>query len=57
MKTATSIGSLPSATNSYEFLFMTCYWLSGILVSAILIGQVRCNSSKFIKMNSIERGA
>nr|CAH8875570.1 unnamed protein product [Trichobilharzia regenti] len=40
MKTATSIGSLPSATNSYEFLFMTCYWLSGILVSAILIGQV-----------------
>ncbi|TNN13924.1 Cyclic nucleotide-gated cation channel beta-1 [Schistosoma japonicum] len=40
MKTATSIGSLPAATNSAEFLFMTCYWLSGILVSAILIGQV-----------------
>ncbi|VDP22236.1 unnamed protein product [Schistosoma margrebowiei] len=40
MKTATSIGSLPAATNSSEFLFMTCYWLSGILVSAILIGQV-----------------
>ncbi|TGZ46600.1 hypothetical protein CRM22_011104 [Opisthorchis felineus] len=40
MKTATSIGALPSATNPYEFMFMTCYWLSGIFVSAILIGQV-----------------
>ncbi|OON16706.1 hypothetical protein X801_07471 [Opisthorchis viverrini] len=40
MKTATSIGALPAATNPYEFMFMTCYWLSGIFVSAILIGQV-----------------
>ncbi|KER27432.1 hypothetical protein T265_05536 [Opisthorchis viverrini] len=39
MKTATSIGALPAATNPYEFMFMTCYWLSGIFVSAILIGQ------------------
>ncbi|KAA0197991.1 Cyclic nucleotide gated cation channel [Fasciolopsis buskii] len=40
MKTATSIGSLPAATNPLEFSFMTCYWLSGIFVSAILIGQI-----------------
>ncbi|KAF7259871.1 hypothetical protein EG68_05142 [Paragonimus skrjabini miyazakii] len=40
MKTATSIGSLPAATNPYEFMFMTSYWLTGIFVSAILIGQI-----------------
>ncbi|KAF8564551.1 hypothetical protein P879_04985 [Paragonimus westermani] len=40
LKTATSIGSLPAATNPYEFMFMTSYWLTGIFVSAILIGQI-----------------
>ncbi|BHF67564.1 cyclic nucleotide gated channel beta 1 [Sparganum proliferum] len=39
-KMATSIGNLPHATNPPEFLFMTTYWLTGVYVSAILIGQV-----------------
>lgn len=39
-KMATSIGNLPHATNSLEFIFMTVYWLSGVYISAILIGQV-----------------
>lgn len=37
---ATSIGNLPHATNPPEFIFMTVYWLTGVYVSAILIGQV-----------------
>nr|VZH94132.1 unnamed protein product [Spirometra erinaceieuropaei] len=39
-KMATSIGNLAHATNPPEFLFMTTYWLTGVYVSAILIGQV-----------------
>lgn len=39
-KMATSIGNLPHATNCPEFIFMTVYWLTGVYVSAILIGQV-----------------
>ncbi|KAM7541851.1 hypothetical protein Aperf_G00000000246 [Anoplocephala perfoliata] len=39
-KMATSIGNLPHATNLPEFIFMTTYWLTGVYVSAILIGQV-----------------
>ncbi|KAL5105395.1 Cyclic nucleotide-gated cation channel beta-3 [Taenia crassiceps] len=39
-KMATSIGNLPHATNSPEFIFMTVYWLTGVYISAILIGQV-----------------
>ncbi|VUZ52153.1 unnamed protein product [Hymenolepis diminuta] len=39
-KMATSIGNLPHATNPPEFIFMTVYWLTGVYVSAILIGQV-----------------
>uniref|UniRef100_A0A5K3EYW9 Cyclic nucleotide-binding domain-containing protein n=1 Tax=Mesocestoides corti TaxID=53468 RepID=A0A5K3EYW9_MESCO len=39
-KMATSIGNLAHATNPPEFIFMTVYWLTGVYVSAILIGQV-----------------
>ncbi|VDM33975.1 unnamed protein product [Hydatigera taeniaeformis] len=39
-KMATSIGNLPHATNTLEFIFMTVYWLAGAYISAILIGQV-----------------
>ncbi|KAH9280662.1 Cyclic nucleotide-gated cation channel beta-3 [Echinococcus granulosus] len=39
-KMATSIGNLPHATNPLEFVFMTVYWLTGVYISAILIGQV-----------------
>lgn len=37
---ATSIGNLPHATVPREFVFMTAYWLTGVYVSAIMIGQV-----------------
>ncbi len=39
-KMATSIGNLPHATRPPEFVFMTVYWLTGVYVSAIMIGQV-----------------
>ncbi|KHJ95788.1 transporter, cation channel family protein [Oesophagostomum dentatum] len=38
---ATSTGNNPAPTNVIEYIYMTCSWMMGVFVFALLLGQVR----------------
>lgn len=44
MKTALSIGNNATPNNQLEYMFVNFFWLTGILVFAMLIGQVRTHN-------------
>uniref|UniRef100_A0A1I7T1A5 Cyclic nucleotide-binding domain-containing protein n=1 Tax=Caenorhabditis tropicalis TaxID=1561998 RepID=A0A1I7T1A5_9PELO len=38
---ATSTGNNPAPTNVIEYIYMTCSWMMGVFVFALLLGQIR----------------
>ncbi|KJH52997.1 cyclic nucleotide-binding domain protein [Dictyocaulus viviparus] len=38
---ATSTGNNPAPTNVIEYVYMTCSWMMGVFVFALLLGQIR----------------